>query len=84
MSMRLLVFLLLLLPVPASAATVGSNVTENYAPVVAEIVSRGDAALAAYSPETSVLTGNEFSRLLLRLEERRVGKECRSRWSPYH
>ncbi len=63
MSMRLLVFLLLLLPVPASAATVGSNVTENYAPVVAEIVSRGDAALAAYSPETSVLTGNEFSRL---------------------
>ena len=23
-------------------------------------------------------------RLLLRSEERRVGKECRSRWSPYH
>ena len=22
--------------------------------------------------------------LLLRSEERRVGKECRSRWSPYH
>ena len=22
--------------------------------------------------------------LLVRLEERRVGKECRSRWSPYH
>ena len=21
---------------------------------------------------------------LLRSEERRVGKECRSRWSPYH
>ena len=35
----------------------------------------------------------EFSRILNRLlavnficrsEERRVGKECRSRWSPYH
>ena len=28
----------------------------------------------------------EYSRAknLLRSEERRVGKECRSRWSPYH
>ena len=26
--------------------------------------------------------GKEASRL--RSEERRVGKECRSRWSPYH
>src|SRR5690554_8139907 len=26
----------------------------------------------------------EFSRDALRSEERRVGKECRSRWSPYH
>ena len=26
----------------------------------------------------------EDDRLLLRSEERRVGKECRSRWSPYH
>ena len=25
-----------------------------------------------------------FKRLLGRSEERRVGKECRSRWSPYH
>ena len=24
------------------------------------------------------------SRLAARSEERRVGKECRSRWSPYH
>ena len=24
------------------------------------------------------------SALSLRSEERRVGKECRSRWSPYH
>src|SRR5256885_10788855 len=26
----------------------------------------------------------EFVRLTGRSEERRVGKECRSRWSPYH
>ena len=28
--------------------------------------------------------GFEFHTALLRSEERRVGKECRSRWSPYH
>ena len=25
-----------------------------------------------------------FANKMLRSEERRVGKECRSRWSPYH
>ena len=25
-----------------------------------------------------------YSRQTVRSEERRVGKECRSRWSPYH
>ena len=25
-----------------------------------------------------------FQAILTRSEERRVGKECRSRWSPYH
>jgi len=30
--------------------------------------------------ESQVFTGNQS----LRSEERRVGKECRSRWSPYH
>ena len=25
-----------------------------------------------------------FRRIVRRSEERRVGKECRSRWSPYH
>ena len=26
----------------------------------------------------------DFVEMLRRSEERRVGKECRSRWSPYH
>ena len=26
----------------------------------------------------------DTSNVMLRSEERRVGKECRSRWSPYH
>ena len=28
--------------------------------------------------------GDTLQYRLLRSEERRVGKECRSRWSPYH
>ena len=31
-----------------------------------------------------VKTALENFRILFRSEERRVGKECRSRWSPYH
>ena len=27
---------------------------------------------------------NEVGDVISRSEERRVGKECRSRWSPYH
>src|SRR5690625_7929140 len=34
-----------------------------------------------YNPD-STLTG--ASEITLRSEERRVGKECRSRWWPYH
>ena len=29
-------------------------------------------------------TDNLVNQYLTRSEERRVGKECRSRWSPYH
>src|SRR3712207_9147613 len=29
-------------------------------------------------------TLQDLSQYLIRSEERRVGKECRSRWSPYH
>ena len=28
--------------------------------------------------------GRKLNTALIRSEERRVGKECRSRWSPYH
>src|SRR3712207_4847708 len=50
-------------------------------------------AVAEANPGTNsedVLVGNGSSEVLLNLlqlvrsEERRVGKECRSRWSPYH
>ena len=34
--------------------------------------------------DRAVLTGADFGDADMRSEERRVGKECRSRWSPYH
>ena len=37
---------------------------------------------AAGSRQDGFFGGADF--VLLRSEERRVGKECRSRWSPYH
>src|SRR3712207_3105592 len=40
-------------------------------------VARAAAIRAGLPVETSAMTIN-------RSEERRVGKECRSRWSPYH
>ena len=37
-------------------------------------------------PETDVLQilVDQEGKIFMRSEERRVGKECRSRWSPYH
>src|SRR2546427_5657385 len=44
------------------------------------------ASTATTSADTATLPSNnspmEYNRA--RSEERRVGKECRSRWSPYH
>ena len=34
--------------------------------------------------EIARVQSTEYSNKIERSEERRVGKECRSRWSPYH
>ena len=36
------------------------------------------------SPVANIIDGRQPDALIERSEERRVGKECRSRWSPYH
>src|SRR3712207_8484735 len=36
------------------------------------------------SPESKLTLGMSGAFAFVRSEERRVGKECRSRWSPYH
>ena len=53
--------------------------------LLAEIAAR----TAQKDPDKKMLTKELLDILLLnmgseRSEERRVGKECRSRWSPYH
>src|SRR2546430_17728621 len=48
---------------------------------------RVEISLAVAVPDISAFAAGQFDRLLIvhgRSEERRVGKECRSRWSPYH
>ena len=39
-----------------------------------------------YYPSARPHMGHAYSSIIadFRSEERRVGKECRSRWSPYH
>ena len=38
----------------------------------------------AAQPGWAILQPLSLDRAQIRSEERRVGKECRSRWSPYH
>src|SRR2546422_11757722 len=82
-----------------SSARVGS-MTESSPPVPIQSLLDGHDALVeslagALSWDQSMESGEESSflrsglardvlRKLRRSEERRVGKECRSRWSPYH
>ena len=37
-----------------------------------------------YSDDSSESDSDYDGEYMVRSEERRVGKECRSRWSPYH
>ena len=46
------------------------------------VVGTSVTAFAASDPITVVNNLSDF--IFGRSEERRVGKECRSRWSPYH
>ena len=55
----------------------------------AALISSDDAAtlrtaVATTLGETTVADAQEVYAAIRRSEERRVGKECRSRWSPYH
>src|SRR2546429_1504544 len=48
------------------------------------LLSNTNALLGAMRNSTSTVSGEAANIGRYRSEERRVGKECRSRWSPYH
>src|SRR2546425_4946600 len=50
-------------------------------------LERGELTLEAFYPafeRDCSAAGHAIDARAMRSEERRVGKECRSRWSPYH
>ena len=49
---------------------------------LAKAIKKGD--VTAVDAMQAVIEQIENKEKELRSEERRVGKECRSRWSPYH
>ena len=48
-----------------------------------ELLAKLEAKYGSQNEKTEK-TEQEFDVVTTRSEERRVGKECRSRWSPYH
>ena len=54
------------------------NFTELY-----EVERRYEELAHRMSTPDAAANADEYARMM-RSEERRVGKECRSRWSPYH
>ena len=67
----------------ALAACGGSSSTSTASSAPAS--SAASAAPAAQGKVLNIWCWNdEFQSRFNRSEERRVGKECRSRWSPYH
>src|SRR3712207_6853948 len=47
-------------------------------------ISEAQAAQALAEPVSQIVEAVKVALEATRSEERRVGKECRSRWSPYH
>ena len=63
----------------AYAAGVNAYLTSHDGPLAIEL------ALLRHTPEPWRPSDSIIAiQMMARSEERRVGKECRSRWSPYH
>src|SRR5471032_3289389 len=76
------VFTALGMRAPDISLDVGSG---SHAQQTAEIMRRYEAVHLAMQPALdAVMVVGDVNSTLARSEERRVGKECRSRWSPYH
>ena len=47
-------------------------------------IRTGEKGFKELSTTCVALANAQGGQIMIRSEERRVGKECRSRWSPYH
>ena len=71
------------------AKTIGITVTPTYKEgkvYASNTPTRNEKRIALYTVSLNAdkLPFAMYNKLMGRSEERRVGKECRSRWSPYH
>src|SRR2546422_2249776 len=76
-------------PWRSTAGAQGSVPVPPRIPVVAAAARTRDVGvylngLGSVTPLNTVTVRSRVDGELIRSEERRVGKECRSRWSPYH
>ena len=66
------------------------GLAKNEAKIYEVLIREGNSPVGKISEKSGIHRRNVYdslNRLIekgLRSEERRVGKECRSRWSPYH
>src|SRR5688572_33457711 len=78
----------LVLPATNRATHLTNLQLRHHEPTVSRALSRAAGATSSTALPRRLATDSGCSRLCnaatVRSEERRVGKECRSRWSPYH
>src|SRR5258707_4014339 len=58
-----------------------------FSPLVRAVIDSVTEGIVIFDQQGRLLYANASARRVIdgqRSEERRVGKECRSRWSPYH
>src|SRR2546430_4323513 len=71
------------LPILSGTGVTAPRIVAGSAPS-ATATGKGSTGRASQCSRKSIAPPRWGSHLMMRSEERRVGKECRSRWSPYH